>query len=338
MDPRATVTIGRGLAIGELGLGLVPLGNMFRAITDDEAQATLETWWAAGLRTYDVAPVYGYGIAERRLGRFLATKRREEFVISTKVGRRLVRDAPPEPALFHAGEPKFKETPPGIGPIFDFSADGVRRSLDESLERLGLDRVDFVYIHDPYDHQDQAIREAHPSLADLREQGVLRAIGVGVGDVPTLLRFAREADPDVFMLAGRYTLLDQTALPELFPLCVERGIRIVSCSVFNSGLLADPRPGAAYDYAPADDAVLDRARRIRAVTAEAGVDVKSVAMQYGYSHPAVAAMVIGARTARQAAEVIEAYRADVPEHVWARLRDELGIPLPRVPAPEGVAA
>jgi D-threo-aldose 1-dehydrogenase len=326
MDPSTKVVVGRGLRIDVLGLGLVPLGNMFRAITDDEAQATLDAWWEQGLRTFDVAPVYGYGIAERRLGRFLAGKPRESYVVSTKVGRLLRPGAPPEPALWFGGEQKFKNTPPGIGPIFDFSADGIRASLEESLQRLGIDRVDMVYLHDPYDHQDAAIREGYPALARLREEGVLRAIGVGVGHNGTLLRFARETDPDVFMLAGRYTLLDQTSLPELLPLCLARGIQVVNCSIYNSGLLADPKPGAAFDYEPASDELLDRARRIRALCAEAGVDLKSVAMQYSFTHPAVAAVVVGCRTVAQAVETIDAFRADVPQSLWAELVQEGLIP------------
>lgn len=329
MNPTERVRINQAVSIDRLGLGMVPLGNMFSAVSDAEAAATLEAWWARGLRTFDVAPVYGYGIAERRLGAFLAGRRREDFVVSTKVGRLLRRGGPSEPGLWHAGARKFRNTPDGIEPVFDFSAGGVEASLAESLGRLGLDRVDIVYLHDPQDHVEEAVHVAFPVLARLRDEGIVGAIGVGVGNVAVLERFARETDCDLFMLAGRYTLLDQSALPTLLPLCLQRGIAVISCSVFNGQVLADPSPGAIFDYEPAERAMLDRAVAIRGICQPFGVDMKSAALQYGFTHPAVTGIVVGTRSPGQVAEVVTAFAAELPPALWQRLEAELGIPAGR---------
>ncbi len=241
MNPRERVRLGRSrVVLTRLGLGTAPLAGLFRATAETEAAAALNRAWAAGIRYYDTAPLYGYGLAETRLGQALRGQPRDQFVVSTKVGRLLRADAPPDLTQYHEGEPFFKGTP-AVNPVFDFSYDGVMRSLEESLTRLRLDRVDLLYIHDPEEHHAEALAGAYRALDDLRRAGTVGAIGVGMNSWEPLAQFAREAPFDAFMLAGRYTLLDQSALPELLPLCLEKGIAVVAAGVYNSGILANPR-------------------------------------------------------------------------------------------------
>jgi D-threo-aldose 1-dehydrogenase len=209
---------------------------------------------------------------------------------------------------------------PNVRPVFDYTRDGVRRSIDESLRRLGLDRVDIVYIHDPDDRWEAAIGEAYPALHDLREQGIVGAIGVGMNQAEMLTRFAREGDFDVFMLAGRYTLLDQTALAELLPLCVERRISVVAAGIMNSGLLADPKPGARFNYVPAPAELVERATRIREVCLRHGVAIRAAAIQFPLAHPAVAAIVTGVRTAAHFDDYPRYMTEKVPDALWTELR------------------
>ena len=231
------------LALGRIGLGTAPLGNLYAEVTEEDARATVDAAWDAGIRLFDTAPLYGHGLAERRLGAALAAHPRDELVISTKVGR-LLQPGVPEP------EGAFRVSH-GEVPRFDFSADGVRRSLDESLGRLGVDRVDIVLIHDPDAHLGQAISEAAPVLAALREEGVVGAIGFGMNYVEPLRKAVERCDLDVILVAGRYTLLDQAALDSgLLALCDERRVSVMAGGVFNSGVLAAPSPGSTYDYLP----------------------------------------------------------------------------------------
>src|SRR5439155_1676860 len=238
-DFRAMNTIDRfplgktSLQVTRLGLGSAPLGGLFEAVTDDEAHRVVEAAWRAGIRFFDTAPLYGHGLAEHRLGMVLKTKPRHEFVLATKVGRLLRRDAPPEPGQAYKGVPP-------LNPVFDFSYDGVMRSVEESLTRLGLDRVDVLHIHDPDDHFDEALTGAYRALDRLRTEGSIRAVGAGMNQSEMLVRFAREANFDCFLLAGRYTVLDRSGAAELLPLCAERRIAIIAGGVFNSGILADP--------------------------------------------------------------------------------------------------
>jgi D-threo-aldose 1-dehydrogenase len=267
--------------------------------------------------------MYGFGNAERRLGAVLRTKPRDAFTISTKVGR-LVRPASGD-ALRYTGN--FF----GIGDdrdTWDMSRDGVLRSIEESLERLGLDRVDIVFIHDP-DVQDlwkPAIDEAFPALADLRSQGVIGAIGAGMNQSAMLARFVREGDMDVLLLAGRYTILDQEGLDDLLPLCDERGVRIVIGGIMNSGILADPRPGARFNYADAPPALVERAGRIRAVCERHGVTIKDAAIQFPLAHPAVVSVAAGVRTAAHLDDYPRAMARSIPAALWEELRAEGLIP------------
>lgn len=303
------------LGVSRLGLGTAPLGGLYEAVDEDDAVETVHRALALGVRLFDTAPLYGHGLAETRLGLGLRGVPAGEVVVSTKVGRLLRADVPPEPGQV------FQGVPP-VNPVFDFSADGIARSLEASLTRLGRDHVDIVYLHDPDDFADQAIREAFPVLARWRDEGVVGAIGAGMNQAALLARFAREADPDCFLLAGRYTLLDHQGLDELLPLCEERGIAIVAGGVFNSGLLANPTAGAPYDYAPAPEPVLARARRLAAICTEHGVPLKAAALQFPLAHPAVACILTGARSAAELEENARLLDHPIPGELWGALRGE----------------
>ena len=327
IEPFESIPLGgTGVRVTRLGFGCAPIGGLFRAVTDEAAIEAISHAWDIGIRYFDVAPLYGYGNAERRLGRVLAGRPRQSFALSTKVGRLIYpRDAIPAGAdvdrqALDGREDAFYIDPPPVRPVFDYSREGVLRSVEASLERLGLDRIDILFIHDPDDHWEAAIGEAYPALARLRAEGTVGAIGVGINQVAMLARFAREGDFDVFLVAGRYTLLDQTALPELLPLCVEKGIAVVLGGVMNSGLLADPRPGATFDYAPADAARIERAEAIRAVCERYGVPLRAAAVQFSLAHPAVASLVAGVRRVEHLDEYPELMRRPIPADLWSELK------------------
>ncbi|HEX9246785.1 MAG TPA: aldo/keto reductase [bacterium] len=333
MNPAERVRVGRTrLSVTRLGLGTAPLGGLFSPVAEEEARATVEQAYAAGLRFFDTAPLYGHGLAEQRLGRVLASKPRGEFVLASKVGRLLRAEAPPDPSQSYRGKPFYKETPL-LNPVFDFSYDGVMRSVDESLERLGLDSIDLLHIHDPDHHFDEALRGAHRALDRLREAETIGAVGVGMNQTAMLVRFAREADVDCFLVAGRYTLLDQTALEELLPACLERRIAVIAGGVYNSGILADPRPGATFDYIPARPELITRARRLKKVCARHDVPLKAAAIQFPLGHPAVAAVLIGCRSAAEVDENVRMFRCEIPAGLWDDLRRERLIP-EGVPVPD----
>jgi D-threo-aldose 1-dehydrogenase len=256
---------------------------------------------------------------------------RDSFVLSTKVGRLLRADAPLDETQYIDGEPLYKETP-AFNPVFDFSADGVRRSLEESLTRLGMDRVDIALIHDPDRHFKEALTGAFPALASLREQGTLGAIGVGMNQAEMLTRFAAEADFDCFLLAGRYTLLDQVGLQELLPRCVEKGIAILAGGVYNSGILANPQPGTTFNYAPAPPELIVRAQRIEAVCERHAVPLKAAAIQFPLGHPAVASVVIGVRSVLELEENIAMFSHPIPDDLWRDLK-ETGLLPEEAPTP-----
>jgi D-threo-aldose 1-dehydrogenase len=308
-----------GIRLTALGLGAAPAGNLYRAITDEEAHATFEAAWDTGIRYFDTAPHYGLGLSERRLGAFVRTRPRDEVVVSTKVGRLLV----PTPETAHRTDPDVFEVPATARRVWDFSRDGVLRSLEASLERTGLDRVDVVYLHDPDDHWEQAAHEALPALVELRDQGVVGAVGAGMNQSAMLARFVRETDVDVVMCAGRFTLLDQPALADLLPAAAGRGVAVVAAAAYNSGILAHDTPpaDATYDYAPAAGELLDRARRIAAVCAEHGVTLPQAALAYVRTHPAVVSTVVGLATPEQARQAGERAAARVPAELWRALAD-----------------
>jgi len=270
----------------------------------------------------------------------LAGRPRGDFVLSTKVGRlvRPIDSIPPgadiDPQALDGREDAYYTRTEAVRLVFDYSADGVRRSIEESLERLGLDRVDIALIHDPDDHWAEAIGGAYPALARMRDEGVIRAIGAGMNQSAMLARFAREGDFDVFLLAGRYTLLDQEALAELLPLCEERGIGVLVGGVMNSGVLADPRPGSRFNYQPAPAAVVERARRLAAICERHEVPLRAAAIQFPLAHPAVRSLIAGVRRIDHLDEYPELMRRPIPDDLWAELKAE-GLIAPDARVPDG---
>jgi D-threo-aldose 1-dehydrogenase len=325
-----TVALGRGgLRVSALALGTAPLGNLFAPVAEEDAAATVGWALEAGLTYMDTAPHYGLGLAERRLGRLLAGVPRDRFVVSTKVGR-LVRPLAPGETADPEG---FADSPPARR-VWDLSGDGVRRSLEESLERLGLDRVDILLLHDPDDHEREAYEQAFPALIELRDQGVVTAIGAGMNQAEMLTRFVRDLDIDVVLVAGRYSLLDQRALAELLPTCAARGTAVVVGGVFNSGLLADPRPGATFDYAPAPPELVDRAARLAEVCARHGTPLRAAALAFPFGHPAVTSVLVGARSAAEVQDAVACFEWPVPGELWAELA-ATGLLPADVPNPAG---
>jgi D-threo-aldose 1-dehydrogenase len=313
VDPAEHVPLGRtGLEVTRLGLGTAPLGGMYEAVSDEQGRAVIDAAWAAGLRFFDTAPLYGHGQAECRLGAAVRDRPRDELVLSTKVGRVLRAGARPDP------EGIWVDAPP-LHPVFDFSEEAALTSWRESLERLGLDRVDVLHIHDPDDHHDQALAGAYGALDRLRAEGRVRAVGAGMNQAAMLARFAREARFDCFLLAGRFTLLDQSGLDELLPLCHREGIAVIAGGVLNSGILAGPRPGARYDYLPAPPELVERALRLAEVCDGHGVPLAAAAMQFPLRHPAVATVLVGARSAAEVEEDVRLFRWEVPDELWADL-------------------
>lgn len=298
-----------------LGLGGGPLGGLFRPVSEEQALAAVERAWQGGLRYFDVAPLYGHGRAERFVGEALKTKPRDQFVISTKVGRLLRPEAAARPSDFADTE--------GVGPIFDLTADGIRRSLEESLERLGLDRVDMVFIHDPEDHLDQALREAWPALERLRAEGIIDAGGVGTNHCATVARFAQEAAIDCALLANRSTLLDRSASEEVLPLCSERGIAVIAGGVYSSGILAAPGGEAAYEYAPAPADVRRQALRLEGICRSHGIPLVAAAIQFPFRYQAITAVLVGARSAEEVTAAIDAMNTSIPSTVWTALAEAM---------------
>jgi D-threo-aldose 1-dehydrogenase len=339
-DPTESRRVGRTeLTVTRLGFGGAPIGGLFSAVSDSDAIATVRRAWDLGIRYFDTAPLYGYGASERRVGAGLAGMPRGELTISTKVGR-LIRpaDALPDDADIDRQELAGRENAFYVGtgpvrPVFDYSFDGVIRSVEESLERLGLERIDIAFIHDPDDHWEAAIGGAYPALERLRADGVVRAIGAGMNQSAMLARFAREGDFDVFLLAGRYTLLDQSALADLLPICEEKEIGVVIGGVMNSGVLADPRPGSTFNYVPAEADVVARAERLAAICARHGVRLKAAAVQFPLAHPAVVSVVAGVRRIDHLEEYPLLIREPIPAGLWAELRDE-GLLARNAPAPD----
>jgi D-threo-aldose 1-dehydrogenase len=312
MNGAATALIGKtGVSVTRLGLGCAPLGGLYAAVSDEQARATVEQAWQLGVRTFDTAPLYGSGLSEERVGAALSGRVRDEFTLSTKVGRLLQAGGSADPIFEGAS---------AAAPVFDFSYDGALRSLESSLERLALDRVDIALIHDPDDHYDEALAGAYAALARLRSEGVVGAIGVGMNQAEALVRFALDADVDCFLVAGRYTLLDHGALGELLPLCVERGIAVIAGGVFNSGILTGG--DGHFDYRPAPPELGARVRRLADVCARWDVPLPAAALQFPLGHPAVACVLAGCRSPAEVAEDVRLFELEVPSGLWDDLRAE----------------
>lgn len=310
--------IGRtAAAVTALGFGGASAGNLYTETTGEEATAAVDCAWAGGIRYFDTAPHYGLGLSERRLGAALRHRPREVFVISTKVGRML--EPNPRPAGSDLATGGFA-VPDTVRRRFDFSAAAVRRSLEGSLGRLGLDRADLVYVHDPDDHVDEAIAGAIPELIRMREEGLVSAVGVGMNQWQAPLRMVRETGIDLVMLAGRWTLLDRSGQP-LVDECAARGVAVVAAAPFNSGLLARawPGDGAYFDYGPATPQVLARARALAGICQRHGVSLPDAAIQFPLRHPAVVSVVGGMRSGEEVAATLARFATVVPDDAWTEL-------------------
>jgi D-threo-aldose 1-dehydrogenase len=312
-----------GVRVTRLGFGAASIGGLYHVVDHAIAMDTVTAALEMGVGYVDVAPQYGLGMAERRLGEGLHGVPRERYVLSTKVGR-LIRPSREVPAGADAAPPpeQFPGVDPDLRIVWDMSRDGVRRSLDESRARLGIERIDIAYIHDPDSHMAMALDEALPALVELRAQGVLGAVGVGANTVSVLQRFVEHADIDVILLANRYTLLDQSALPSLLPACVKRGVAVVIGGVMNTGLLADPRPGATFDYVPASPHLVDRAQRLAAMCERHGVPLKAAAVRFVLAHPAVVSVLAGVRSRARIEEYAQLMATPIPAALWEELRSE----------------
>lgn len=305
-----------GLKVTRLGLGTAPLGGLFEPVSEKQAEAAIEQAWALGIRYYDTAPLYGFGLAERRLGSFLRSQPRDSFVLSTKVGRLLrKRDTPPAEDRHYKGTPEER-------PKSDYSHDGVLRSVEESLQRLGLDRVDVLLVHDPDRHYDAAVAGAFKALERLRAERTIAAIGAGMNQHEMLQRFAEAVPVDCFLMAGRYTLLDHTsALESFMPLCQRQGIGVILGGIYNSGILADPHAAPKFNYEDADPALVTRAKQLDALARAHGTSLKAAAIQFGLAHPATSCVLSGGRTAEEVAENAAMAEAAVPASFWRELRE-----------------
>lgn len=315
-----------------MAYGAAGMGNLLRTVPDEEASGAVAAAWDCGVRYFDVAPHYGLGLAERRLGLALRDRPREEFLVSTKVGR-LLR---PVPNPTGARDDEGFDVPADFVRVRDYSGDGVRRSLESSLERLGLDRIDIAFVHDPDDFYWEALDGAFPALEELRAEGVITSYGAGMNQSEMLTRFVERTDLDVVLLAGRYTLLEQGALDGLLPACLERGVSVVAAGIFNSGILATdvPQRSATYNYEPADQDTFDRAQRLATVCDRFGTSLPAVAARFPLGHTAISTVCLGAYSAAQVRRDAALFDVDIPDGVWSELRAQ-GLLRTDAPTPTG---
>lgn len=311
-----------------MGLGTVPLGNYLETMTDEEAVALVDAVWDHGVRLFDTAPFYGSGIAERRLGEALAKRPREEYVLITKVGRLLREDAPPAPEQFAGpgGRSMFLDIPP-LNVKHDYSYDGAMRSVEESLERMGADRFDVVLIHDPDNFPEfyrQSVEGAFPALAKLRDEGVISGVGVGINQAEMLVDYTRDTDMDVFLLAGRYSLLDHesTITSGLLDAVKRDDIAIMLGGVYNSGLLARPDVGATFNYTTAPTDLVERARALQAVCDRHDVPLMAAAIQFPLAEPGITTILTGVRSIPEIDQNVEMMNVPIPAALWDELRAE----------------
>jgi D-threo-aldose 1-dehydrogenase len=325
-------TVGQGhRQLPPLGLGTATLGGLFEPVGEAEAVEVVREALRQGMRLIDTAPLYGSGAAERRIGSALAGVPREQFLISTKVGRLLRQEGPPDPGAFVDGERVFASSDP-LQSIFDYSAEGVRLSVLESLERLRLDYIDLALLHDPEHGLEQALTEGYAGLLGLQGDGLIRAVGAGVNDVTVGEQAIARIDLDYLLLAGRYTLLDQTGL-SLLDSCAGRGIRVIIGGAFNSGVLAQSGAAGHFDYRDADDAVLRRVRAIQNICSDHDVPLATAAIHFPLGHPAVESVVLGCRTSAEVRQNAAARATTIPDSLWAALKDN-GLLPERMPTPQ----
>ena len=303
------VRLRTGVEVSRLSLGTAALGGLYTSVSDADCTDTVLAAIDNGINFIDTAPHYGKGTSEVRIGKALAGRDRSTFVISTKIGRLLVPSTTDIDVFFMDADNTVERK-------FDFSASGVRQSLEGSLERLGLDSVEILFIHDPDANADEAILEAYPELDRMRSEGIIKAIGVGMNQCETPTRVIKETDIDMVLIAGRYSLLDQKALEGLLPAALERNVDIIAAGVFNSGILANPVKGATFDYVPASDELLAKALRIREVLEGHKVSLTSAALQFPLRHPAVKSVLVGCRSAAEVATNIAEFDKTIENKVW----------------------
>ena len=302
------------LELTRLSLGTAPLAGLFKSVDVSDSDQLIHTALDNGMNYFDTAPLYGHGLAEERLGRILRTVTKP-FVLETKVGRVLnwVEKADPVPW--------FPDADPHMQPVFDYSADGIKRSLDESLKRLGVDHIDIALMHEAENYIPQAINTAYPVLADLKRQGIIKAVGIGINFCDAAVEIMKSVDLDIVLLAGRYTLLDQSAQNKLLPYALERKVDITIGGVFNSGVLADPKPGATFEYLPASDEIIKKAQDIGAFLKKLGIPLTAAALQFPLRHPAVTSVLTGSRNSRELLANMTDFDLELPEDIWNQLED-----------------
>jgi D-threo-aldose 1-dehydrogenase len=302
------------LELTRLSLGTAPLAGLFKSVDVSDSDQLIHTALDNGINYFDTAPLYGHGLAEERLGRILKTVTKP-FVLETKVGRVLnwVEKADPVPW--------FPDADPHMQPVFDYSADGIKRSLDESLKRLGVDHIDIALMHEAENHIPQAINTAYPVLADLKRQGIIKAVGIGINFCDAAVEIMKSVDLDIVLLAGRYTLLDQSAQNKLLPYALERKVDITIGGVFNSGVLADPKPGATFEYLPASDEIIKKSQDIGAFLKKLGVPLTAAALQFPLRHPAVTSVLTGSRNSRELLANMADFDLELPEDIWNQLEN-----------------
>ena len=302
------------LELTRLSLGTAPLAGLFKSVEVSDSDQLIHTALDNGMNYFDTAPLYGHGLAEERLGRILKTVTKP-FVLETKVGRVLnwVEKADPVPW--------FPDADPHMQPVFDYSADGIKRSLDESLKRLGVDHIDIALMHEAENHIPQAINTAYPVLADLKRQGIIKAVGIGINFCDAAVEIMKNVDLDIVLLAGRYTLLDQSAQNKLLPYALERKVDITIGGVFNSGVLADPKPGATFEYLPASAEIIKKAQDIGAFLKKLGIPLTAAALQFPLRHPAVTSVLTGSRNSRELLANMTDFDLELPEDIWNQLED-----------------
>ena len=319
-----------GQQLTTLGMGCAPIGSWYRHVSDADARSAIDTAWAAGIRLFDTAPFYGYTLSEHRLGEAMRERPRSEWLLSTKVGR-MMR---PLQSLRAPGAALVNDwiDPLPFEPVFDYSAAAIRRSIEDSLQRMGVQHIDIALVHDigTFTHGEQNAHHwqqltaggGFRELEAMRREGLVGAIGLGVNEWPVILEAMQHTDLDCCLLAGRYTLLEQGSLDPFLAECVKRQVGVIVGGPFNSGVLVSgPAKGALYNYAVAEGSVLERAAALASACAEFGVPLAAAALQFPLAHPAVVSCIPGGRTATELRQIVDWLQRPIPAGLWALLRE-----------------